>query len=302
MGDFIFIRPWFLLALLPVIAVAIALLRRQKEGTAWLGLIDTHLLSHLLVGEGKNQRIRPAHVLCVIWVLSAVALSGPSWREQPSPFSDDQAGLVILLKLSGSMEATDVQPSRLERAKFKMRDLLELRGGASSGLIVYSGSAHLVMPLTKDDSIISSMAEGLTPGAMPREGDDLSAAITAAAKLLKEAGVPGSVLVIADSVDPTQVVKLASIEPDLPVQFLSIQSPQSPSDAGMLSAAKARGGELIVMTQGDDDVLRANELAESKMLSVSSEDGSQRRQDAGFWLMPLIVLGAGFWMRKGWMC
>ncbi len=80
MGDLIFIRPWFLLALLPVIAVAIGLLRRQKEGTAWLGLIDTHLLSHLLVGEGKNQKIRPTHVLCVIWVLSAIALSGPSWR------------------------------------------------------------------------------------------------------------------------------------------------------------------------------------------------------------------------------
>lgn len=302
MADFHFIRPLFLLAFLPVIFAAIFLIRRQKDGAAWLGMIDPNLLKHLIVGEGKENKIKPMHILCAIWGLSVIALSGPSWREQASPFSDDQAGLVIVLKMSGSMEAEDVQPSRLERAKFKMRDLLEQRSGAASGLIVYSGSAHLVMPLTKDDSIISTMAEGLTPAVMPTEGDALSAALISAEKLLIEAGVPGSVLVIADSVDPGQAGRLAEVASDLPVQFLSIQPSQSPSDAGLLAAAKARGAELVVMTDGDEDVTRLNTLAQSKMLATTANDGSERWEDAGYWLLPLILLGAVFWSRKGWQC
>jgi len=301
-ADFHFIRPWFLLAFLPVLIAAVFLIRRQKEGAAWLGMIDPNLLKHLIVGEGKESRIKPMHILCAVWGLSVIALSGPSWRKQASPFSDDQAGLVIILKMSGSMEAQDVQPSRLERAKFKMRDLLEQRSGAASGLIVYSGSAHLVMPLTKDDSIISSMAEGLTPAVMPTEGDALSAALISAEKLLIEAGVPGSVLVIADSVDPGQAGRLAEIASDLPVQFLSIQPSQSPSDAGLLAAAKARGSELVVMTDGDEDVIQLNKLAQSKMLASTANDGSERWEDAGYWLLPFILLGAAFWSRKGWQC
>ena len=109
-------------------------------------------------------------------------------------------------------------------------------------------------------------------------------------------------LVLADSVDPTQATELATVAADLPVHFLAIQSPQSPSDAGLMSAAKARGTELIVMSETAEDVIRANDLAQSKMLAATNEDGSERWQDAGYFLLPFIVLGAGCWSRKGWRC
>ncbi|MFD2276609.1 VWA domain-containing protein [Rubritalea spongiae] len=278
----------------------VLLFRQQNEGAAWMRMMDPRLLKHLLVDEKKHSRWKPVHLLAAVWVLSVLALAGPSWRKQASPFADDQAGLVILLKMSGSMEATDVEPSRLDRAKFKMRDLLELRNGAASALIVYSGSPHLVMPLTKDDSIISSMAEGLTPDVMPSEGDDLGAAILAAETLLKDAGVPGSVLVIADVVDPSQAASLAKVASKLPVQFLTIQPGTSAVDAGLQAAAKARGSEVISMTEDDVDVQRVANLAQSKMLNVASGDGSEAWKDAGYWFLPVILLGAGFWWRKGW--
>jgi Ca-activated chloride channel family protein len=302
MADFHFIRPWFLLGMLPVVALIWSQLRQQKDGASWMRMMDPHLLKHLLVGEGKRAKIKPVQVLSCVWVLSVIALAGPTWKKQPSPFADDQAGLVMLLKLSGSMEATDVQPSRLERAKFKMRDLLEMRSGAASALIVYSGSAHLVMPLTKDDGIITSMAEGLTPVVMPSEGNTLVSAITAAESLLQDAGVPGSVLVIADSVDPSQVNGIGEVAAELPVQFLSIQPTRSPTDAGMEQAAKARGASVIRMTEDAADVKQANSLAKSKILNAAAEDGSERWQDAGYWLLPLILFGASFWCRKGWRC
>lgn len=300
MADFHFIRPWFLLGMLPVLGMLLYLFRQQAEGAAWMRFIDPQLLKHLLVGESKQVKLKPVTVLAVVWVLSVLALAGPCWRKQPSPFADDQAGLVVLLKLSGSMESTDLQPSRLDRAKFKIRDLLEIRSGATSALIVYSGSAHLVMPLTKDDSIITSMAEGLTAAVMPSQGDNLSAAIAAAESLLQDAGVSGSVVVIADSVDPSQASGLAEVAAPLPVQFLSIQPSASPVDAGLQSAAAARGAEVIVMTEDDSDVQQLARLAESKVLNAHSVDGSEQWQDAGYWLLPLILIGAGFWWRKGW--
>ena len=61
---------------------------------------------------------------------------------------------MIVLALSTSMDQADVAPTRLERAKQKIRDLLGVRAGARSGLIAYAGTAHLVMPLTDDRSVI----------------------------------------------------------------------------------------------------------------------------------------------------
>lgn len=300
MAELHFIRPWTLWLLLPVALLVIHLMRQQRQAEAWMQVVDSHLLKHLLVGERRKSKLQPWQLLSVIWVLSVLAMAGPSWRQQASPFTDDQAGLVILLKLSPSMEASDVQPSRLERAKFKIRDLLEAREGAASALIVYSGSAHLVMPLTKDDSIINSMAEGLSPAVMPTQGDDLAAAISAAESLLLDAGVPGSVLVVADHAERSLVASFETKKPRVPVQILSIQASQSPVDDGLAQVAKALGAELILMREDSSDVQQVSARARTNVLHLSAEDGSQGWEDAGYWLLPFILLGASFWIRKGW--
>ena len=63
-------------------------------------------------------------------MIASLALAGPTWKREPTPFSEDQAPLVIALDVSSSMEMTDIQPSRLQRAQQKVRDLLALRSGA----------------------------------------------------------------------------------------------------------------------------------------------------------------------------
>ena len=79
-------------------------------------------------------------------------------------------------KVTPSMTATDVVPSRLERSLQKLRDLLAARAGAPTGLIVYSGTSHLVMPPTRDTGILTFMTEGLEPGIMPAAGEALAGA------------------------------------------------------------------------------------------------------------------------------
>ena len=153
-----FLRPLWLLALIPVTLVVGAILRRQDAARAWRGVIDPTLLTHLIVETGRGGRFRPSHLLAVVWFVTVVALAGPTWRREPSPFTDDEAAIVFALEESPTMLARDIQPSRLERSVHKIHDLLELRAGADSALVAYAGSAHLVMPITTDADIIGTFA------------------------------------------------------------------------------------------------------------------------------------------------
>jgi Ca-activated chloride channel homolog len=301
MSDFHLLRPFWLLSLVPALVLWWALWRRQDRVTSWRRIVDPHLLEHLLVGQRRRRRLRPIHVLLVTWILAVVALTGPTWRQELSPFADDEAGLVVLLKVSGTMNATDVQPSRLARAKHKLRDLLELRDGASTGLIVYSGSAHLVMPPTRDNRIISAMVEDLTPALMPLDGDALAEGLELAGEMLQRAGVPGSVLFIADTVAPSQVQALATLGMGLPVQFLAVQPPSAPVDDGLERAASALDASVAKLTVDQADAEQMARRARSEFKAVAGTAGGQRWRDAGYAVLPLLGLCTLMWSRKGWV-
>jgi Ca-activated chloride channel family protein len=297
MDDFHFLRPLWLLAFLPVLALWWQVFRRSDSLTALEGVVDPHLLEHLSVGESRKRWFRPDTMLLIFWILLVFAMAGPSWKREPSPFAGEEAGLVILLKVNQTMNATDVQPSRLERAKLKLQDLLEERKGAPSALIVYSGSAHLVMPLTRDERIISAMVEDLTPELMPSEGDSLGVALAMAESLLLRAGVSGSVAVLADTVTTS-----ADLDPDttsLPVQFLSIQPPAAPVDVALQAAASRLRASVTSMAIDSSDVERVASRARSELTSADPS-AEQRWKDSGYALLPLIVLCGLFWSRKGW--
>lgn len=232
------------------------------------------------------------------WIAAILALAGPAWQQEPSPFVDDAAGLMVLIKVSETMQSSDVQPSRLERAKQKLKDLLELREGASTGLIVYSGSAHLVMPLTRDDRIISAMIEDLTPELMPVEGDELAQALQLAERMVGQTGLPGSVLVIADAVAPAQQSLLTGAK-GVPVQFLSMQSANAPLDQGLQKSAEALDGKVVRLSVDTSDVEQIAARARTELSSVASADGGERWRDSGILLLPLVACCLLLWFRKG---
>jgi von Willebrand factor type A domain len=178
LGHFHFLRPLWLLALVPAALIGWLLWRQRDPLRSYRTNIAPHLLTHLVIKAGKRSLLRPEVVLLCILPLSILALAGPSWRQEPSPFAEDQAAAIVVLKIAPSMQASDLQPSRLERAQHKLHDWLALRPGARVGLIAYSGSAHLVMPLTRDSRIVEQMAQALEPSVMPVQGDALKRSIS----------------------------------------------------------------------------------------------------------------------------
>ena len=209
--QFHFLRPAWLLLLIPAAFLMWSVYQRSDSLRAWKKVISPHILEHLLVHEGgENGRWRPVYLLGLGWLAGILALAGPSWQMQSSPFSEDQAAMFIVVKVTPEMLAQDIQPSRLQRSVLKIHDLLALKKDVRTGLVAYAGSAHLVMPLTSDAGIINNFAAALEPGAMPREGDEPAEAIALASRRLKDAAVPGSIVLITDAVDASQLAALKS--------------------------------------------------------------------------------------------
>ena len=114
---------------------------------------------------------------------------------------EDKAPLAIAIDLSQTMDAIDVSPTRLERAKLKVRDLLALRQGAKTAIVGYAGSAHLVLPLTDDATLIETYVDALATALMPTPGKDTTKALAVAEAALANAEAPGTILFITDGVE-----------------------------------------------------------------------------------------------------
>lgn len=164
---FHFLRPLWLLVIPGALLLWWLTRKRLATPPPWAQQIAPHLLVHLTIRAGSRGRILPVDLVALALVIGGLAASGPAWRPVPNPFVSETAPLVVALELSETMLATDIQPTRLERAKMKVVDLVSRRTGAHTGLIVYAGSAHVVLPLTDDPAIMAPFLESVSPSIMP---------------------------------------------------------------------------------------------------------------------------------------
>lgn len=289
-ANFNFIRP-AALVLLPVAALLWWLLKRNEDALCgWRSQIDADLLSALTTGADTKSMTQTTWMF-VAWSIATIAIAGPTWQIEPSPFADDATPLMILLKADVSMDTTDLEPSRLERAKLKIADLAEARKGQPLGLIAYAGSAHLVLPPTRDTAIVSQMANEISPEVMPKSGDQLDLAIHEAARALGDGGQGGSVLIVADSVSASlESIQSSLKESPLSVQFLIVTTGESNETEGDIQqVAKQLGANATQLAIDDTDIARVISIATRTPLSATGTDG-ERWQEAGFWLVPILVL------------
>ncbi|MBF0444111.1 MAG: VWA domain-containing protein [Magnetococcales bacterium] len=197
--DFHFLRPLWFLALLPMGLLAWLTLDQIKTGKAWSNVCDPHLLPFIIntVHNSTKKHLPWGEILGGILVVSALA--GPVWQKVPQPVFSNQSALVIVLDLSLSMEATDLKPNRLTRAKHKILDVLARRKEGQTALIVYAAEPFIVSPLTDDSNNIASLVNTLTTDMMPAQGSQAVLALQNAVHLFKNSGIRrGDILLITD--------------------------------------------------------------------------------------------------------
>lgn len=201
-ADFIFLRPWWLLALLLVPALFILQRTRRGERHAWQQAVDPHLLPHLIETRGKDPASLRSWLIPLGAAIAIVALAGPSWQQQKTPLWQVKAPLVIAMDLSSAMLAADLAPSRLQQARAKISALLKQRRGGEVGLVAWAGDAFTAAPMTRDAATAQVVVDSLAPDLMPVDGQRADRGIEHAVSIMKSAGFEhGDILLVTDHAD-----------------------------------------------------------------------------------------------------
>ncbi|MFC3127191.1 hypothetical protein ACFOD4_19155 [Pseudoroseomonas globiformis] len=284
------LRPWWLLLALLGPAMLWLERARQRDAGGWRGVVAPHLLAALTVRQGTPSRLRPVTVAMVLFPLLAIALAGPSWRREPSPFVTDSARMVVALDLSRA----GVQA--LPAGKRKIRDLLGLRAGGRTGLVAYAGTAHPALPPTDDPGLIETYLAALSPDVMPEDGNAAGAALAAGLAMLQdEQGGAGTVVLVTPAVPATESGSFQQASGQAGHHaFLVLATGDGPF-------AGAPGATVVDPTPDTTDVEQVAGLARSHFATAPSDDPTMRWMDAGPWMALLVAPLAALFARRGFL-
>ncbi len=194
-------RPEWLLLTMPALLLTYMLWRRQERRGNWRSVISPELLPYLFGENAGEKRRNLVPALLLGWLLACLAAAGPSFTKIPQPVHQKQDAMVLLYDLSYSMKSQDLSPSRADRARQKLKDLLAKRREGQTGLIAFAGDAHIVTPLTDDIPTINNLLPALHPDMMPVPGSDAADAVALGLSLLRSAGIRGGrMLLVTDGV------------------------------------------------------------------------------------------------------
>jgi Ca-activated chloride channel family protein len=287
--DFHFIRPLWLLALVPLALLAWRLSLPGGGDNPWRRVVDANLLQFLMAGRAQAVNRTALWLAAAGWIVAALALADPTWERRPEPLYQTSAARVVVLDLSSTMNAVDLSPSRMVRARYKVEDALDQSAEGQTGLVVYAGDAFAVSPLTRDVNTIRALLKVLDPSIMPIDGNRADLGLLKARELLQQAGASsGQVLLIADGVDadraPASERAAARLRSDgYRVSVLGIGTPTGApvaDDKGRL--LRDASGRIVV-----------SRLASATLRSLAHAGGGQYRSisDSGAALRALLAGG-----------
>ena len=269
-----FIRPEWFFGFIPLILITLVLLRVNKQGKSWTNIIDPKLLPHLLVGQSIKKSSMNSLLIFIAGTLAILSLAGPAWEKRPQPVFKDKSALVIALDLSSSMDAADIKPSRLTRARHKITDILKQRKLGQTALLVYAGSAFVVTPLTDDTATITSLLESLTTDIMPAQGTRTDKALSLASSLLQNADVrQGDILLVTDSIEKKAKDAFAKVSKQHRISILAVATTQGGpiplSSGGFL---KDRSGNIIVPKLDATNFRDFSNIGNGRLSTLSADD------------------------------
>jgi len=327
LADFHWIRPTWLLLIPVVVAVAVLLAKRRLGAGHWSDVIDPALMPYVLSrtpGRGMDHRW---WLLGLAGIVAVVAMAGPAWQRIDQPVFRAEQAIVIALDLSRSMDAQDIEPSRLARARLKILGMLERRQSGQTALLVYTANAFTVTPLTDDTDTIAALVNSLSTDIMPSRGSYPEVGIRKGLSLLEQASVGyGEVLLITDGGSSPAAEKAARDlkSAGFTLSILGVGTREGApiprlaggfvtdnrgaiavarlEERGLRDLATAGGGRFAVLSSDDSDLdhLLSGEIAAAAAAGDDSLATDQWREE-GPWLVLLLLPLAALAFRKGWV-
>jgi len=204
----------FLIWSLPVF-ILVFIYGWKKRRKILSGYAQSKSLGTIVPGNlSVRRRLKASLILCVLFFI-AIALSGPQYGYKWQEIERKGIDIIVALDCSKSMLATDINPTRLDRAKREVYDLLTLLQGDRIGLVAFAGTAFLQAPLTLDYTGFHIFLTALSPDFLPVGGTDIPAAIsTSLSAFDPKTNSEKAVILITDGentgeVDPMEAAKAA---------------------------------------------------------------------------------------------
>ncbi|MEK9981013.1 MAG: VWA domain-containing protein [Deltaproteobacteria bacterium] len=322
--SFQFLRPGWLVLIIPGCWLVFRLHQRWKKRTDWSGVVEPHLLELLLVEARGIRRTWIPWMLSLMLILVLTAMAGPVLEKRSVPVLKKNLAKVLVLDVSHSMLAEDLRPNRIERAKFKLRDLLNRIDEGETALIAYAGDAHVISPLTSDTHTITTLLPGLEPDIMPHRGSRPDRAMELAVKLLDgHSANPGEVIWLTDGIPENMIPTVAQLlgrhrlsvigvgtEKGAPIPgknsgFLKNSKGgivMSRLDTSRLQAlAQQKGGTFQILRNDDQDLEIV--LNQPILMNEYFEDETEKQGDIwreeGPWLLLIMLPLAALMFRRG---
>ncbi|MGZ8163934.1 MAG: VWA domain-containing protein [Methylobacter sp.] len=328
LADFHFIRPYWLLAVIPYIVILALIFRHKLNHGNWAAVCDAALLPFILQEKPVRQSRWQLTAGALGALLVIIALAGPTWERLPLPVFRNDSALVIALDLSRSMDAEDIKPSRLIRARYKITDILKRRKDGQTALLVYAGDAFTVTPLTNDTDTIESQLSALNTDIMPSQGSNTPVVLQKAVELFKQGGIQkGQIVLLTDGVDLDRTLPTVKTLNSYRLSILGVGTTESApialpeggflkDDQGNIVIPRFNVNELTKLAQAGNGIyqtITANDVDIETLLSTLDQpviqQGKEQKtlfldqwEDKGPWLLLLVLPLAALTFRKGLLC
>ncbi|MDP7621429.1 MAG: VWA domain-containing protein, partial [SAR324 cluster bacterium] len=323
-SEFHFLRPLWLLAV-PLVWWMVFLLREKwwQKGD-WDGEVEPHLLEFLATSHSQHKRKLLPWVMCLAGTLLLLSLAGPAWQKKPQPLIKKSQARVLVLDLSFSMLASDVKPTRIDRVRFKLEDLLNNFSEGETAIVGYAGEAFVISPLTHDANTISSLLPGLHPNIMPVPGSRADLGVELASDLLSRSiGSQGHIILVTDGIEESEISAVKNASGANEFSILAVGT-----EAGSPIALKAGGflkdrngaivipklnlkplrklanqvkGRLTLLSPDDRDVnqIIAAETSEGSYTEDEQQRTSDKWNEEGPWLLLIVLPLTALLFRRG---
>ena len=194
----------WLLAMLPFVGILVFLSHRVKVNRL-IKFMGVTYAEKILASSGKQGVLHRTVVLSLCYACICIAMARPQWGFEVRTVKQQGADIMVVVDVSKSMAAEDIQPSRLQRARREIIDLLGMLKGDRIGLLPFAGVGFVQCPLTLDYTAMELFLDSIAQDMIPVPGSAIGTAIRLAHKSLMDGenkeSVGKSIILITDGED-----------------------------------------------------------------------------------------------------
>ena len=273
----------YLLILLPVlIAIRMLGLRKRKKQLAKFG--DPALLKHLMPDVSRTRREVKFWLMFAIVALLIIMLARPQMGTKINQEQRNGIEVIIALDISNSMKAEDVAPSRMDKSKMLIENLVDNFTNDKIGLVVFAGDAFVQLPITSDYVSAKMFLQSIDPSLIAIQGTNLAEAIELSAKsFTKQENIGRAIIVITDGEDheggATEAAEKAK-KSGMPVFVLGVGTPKgSLVPDGNGGYMKDKSGQEVMSALNEDMCKQIAKAGGGAYIHVDNNNIAQQQLD-----------------------